>query len=437
MDKGIEMICIGDELLDGRTREGNAAWLGGRLRALGHALERVTLVADEPALVAAVVREAAARSALVVTSGGLGPTLDDRTRAALADAAGVAVREDAAALERLEEKYRARGREMAPANARQAAFPANATVLPSDVGTADAFATPVAGVDVISLPGVPREFTALAERYVLPRLAAARPRRWRKLYTFGKGESALAGIVEALALDPRLRITWSAHLPIVDIELSCDHEDAGGLDEASFEAQVARAREALRPWAFETDTRRVNGALAAALAHANARVATVESCTGGLIARELTDVPGASAWFDRGWITYSNEAKAREVGVPVALLERHGAVSAEVAAAMATGARARAGVTLAVSSTGIAGPTGGSAAKPVGTVYLAAAMETGTVVVHAHIAGRSRDAFRTIVAELAQLIALRCLQGAADDLRALEGVVSLQRIPAATIVEQG
>lgn len=417
----VEMIAIGDELLDGRTRDANAHYLGAALRRLGGSLERVTIITDEPRLMVETVRAAAERADLVITSGGLGPTLDDRTREALAVAAGQGLRQDADTVARLHLKYEERGREMNDANLRQALFPQNAQIIPSEVGTADVFETRVLETAVISLPGVPREFRHFVDTLIATRIAGNTARRFHKLYAYGRGESSLAGDLEAAALPPEVKITWSAHFPVVDIELSVDP----GVPDNLFESAVARAQEVLRPWLFETETRYANGAVATLLREKKWKMVSAESCTGGLIASKLTDVPGASRWFERGFVVYSNDAKREELGVEPALLEEHGAVSRPVAAAMARGARKLRGVDVALAVTGIAGPGGGSDEKPVGTVYLGYADRNCTHVVHACFPGRSRADFKALVSELALMLLLRAAHGRHEALTRFDGVVAV------------
>lgn len=417
----VEMIAIGDELLDGRTRDANAHYLGAALRRLGGSLERVTMINDEPQIMVETVRAAARRADLVITSGGLGPTLDDRTREALAVAAGQGLRQDTDTVARLHRKYEERGREMNDANLRQALFPQHARIFPSEVGTADVFETRVEDTAVISLPGVPREFRHFVDTLIATRLAGTTARRFHKLYAYGRGESSLATDLERAALPPEIKVTWSAHFPVVDIELSADPAAPDSL----LDSAVVRAQSALRPWLFETDTRYANGAVAALLRTKKWRMVSAESCTGGLIASKLTDVPGSSRWFERGFIVYSNEAKREELGVEAALLEEHGAVSRQVAAAMAAGARRLRGVDVAIAVTGIAGPGGGSAEKPVGTVFLGYADGNFVHVIHACFPGRSRTDFKALVSELALMLLLRAAHGRHEELKRFDGVVAV------------
>lgn len=416
----IELITIGDELLDGRTRDLNIYYLGGRLRAIGATLSRVSMVDDDRPRLAQLLREAAQRADLIITSGGLGPTLDDLTREAIADATERPLALHTPSRDRLRAYFEARGREMSETNLRQAMMPEGAEVFASKYGTADAFETMIGTTPCLALPGVPFEFQGLVEEILVPRLRQEVPRIYRHLVAFGKGESSLAEIVEGLGIDPRVKITWKALQASLIIEFSVPRENAEVLD-----AALVRIEEALQPWVYASDNDSCSGAVAAILETQRLRIATAESCTGGLIASTLTDIPGASRWFNRGFITYGNDAKHEELAVPWETLNAHGAVSLEVASAMARGAleRARANITVAVS--GIAGPTGGSDEKPVGTVMIAVATPKATLAAHVYFPGRSRDDFKALVTELALVLVLRTLQARPNDLTAIPFIRSL------------
>lgn len=416
----IELITIGDELLDGRTRDLNIHWLGGRLRALGVVLDRVTMVDDDLERLVHVLQEAAKRADLVITSGGLGPTLDDRTREAIAHAAGVSLHEHSEARARLERYFADRKVTMSPTNLRQAQMPVGAQVFASRFGTADAFETEIDGTPCLSLPGVPFEFQGLVEEVLVPRFAGQEPRAWRQLHVFGKGESWLAERIEALGLDDRIRITWKATLTSLTIEFSVAHEHEPLLDPA-----LDLVEAAIRPWVYRAQTGGAAYALAEHLEKNGGSVATAESCTGGAISSALTDIPGISRWFERGFVTYSNEAKLQELGVQKVTLDAYGAVSVEVAREMAQGARRRSLASVAVSVSGVAGPGGGSPEKPVGTVMLACATQEVEIVVHAYFHRRSRADFKALVTELALVLVLRTLQRREDDLRDIHYVKSL------------
>jgi|SRR5690554_916381 len=416
----IEIIAIGDELLDGRTRDSNTYYLGGRLRALGATLSRVTIVDDTRDALPDVFREAAARAELVITSGGLGPTLDDRTRDAIAEAmnAPLILFEDV--LERIRARFQSLQMEMAELNVRQAMMPEGAIIHPNEKGTADAFETIIDGTPFISLPGVPHEFRHIVEKVLVPRLSDLKVRPAYSFHAFGRGESDLARTIEGLGLDESVKITWSARFPTLTVEMSVDPGQEALLSDA-----VERVSAVIAPWIYVSDNRSASGAVAQLLTERGGTLATAESCTGGLVASQCTDIAGASQWFQRGYVTYSNDAKSTDLGVDPALIEMVGAVSAEVAEAMATGARQIAETTIAVSITGIAGPGGGSKEKPVGLVYLSCATETEVATLEVHVPGLRRPEFKSFVSEFALVFVLRMLQGRVHELEKIRGVRSL------------
>jgi nicotinamide-nucleotide amidase len=422
----VNMVCIGDELLDGRTREGNGFWLGGWLRRAGHRLVSVTLVADDRANIVAALRRAADGAALVVVSGGLGPTLDDITRDAVADLLGDRLIADAGSEARLRAKFARFGLPMPDNNLRQTLFPASARVVPNPVGTADCFVATFDGLPILVLPGVPREFETVAELELPVLLPATVPRRFITRRTAGIGESDLARRMEAVPCPDGIHVTWCASHPYVEVELSAAAEDDQALNDYASEALAP-----LAPWLLPVDE--AGGALSAAAATLAAlraqglRIATAESCTGGGIAKALTEVAGSSDGFACGVVTYSNRSKSELLGVDAALVQAEGAVSSAVAGAMAEGARARLGVQVAVAVTGVAGPGGGSDAKPVGTVYVAVSSAASGWVMKLSL-GRSRS--RRQIRETSTVAALRLVErllaGRPEELEHFGGVASLR-----------
>lgn len=415
------MLCIGDELLDGRTADRNAHHLGGYLAARGLTLGEVRIVDDVPVVIERALRELVQLYGAVITSGGLGPTLDDRTRHAIANAAGERLHSDATTLSRLKSKYRARSRPWVETNARQALLPESATVLPSECGSADAFITRIGNVPVLSLPGVPYEFETLLEQYLLgvirPQAALSR----RTLHLFGVGESDIAARIEALRLPDSVDVTYKAESPYVRVGVRSTSADA---TEQSF----ARCATALKSWRVPRGAASMAAAVGTVARETGRTVATVESCTGGLIGSSITDVAGSSAYYWGGWVTYANEAKVESVGVQSETLQRHGAVSAEVAWEMARGALLRSGADAAVSVSGIAGPDGGSEDKPVGRVFIGVAGHSMGVVSRATFAGRSRASFKRQVVATAQLGLIHVLTGGEFGLDFVAGVDWSNRI---------
>lgn len=382
----VALVLVGAELVEGRTADGNGVWMARRVAEEGARLVRWSVVADDEAALAAALTEAARAAALVLVSGGLGPTDDDRTRAGVARALGTALRHDPEAWAFVEEVFRRRGREPKPVQRRQAEVPVGARWLPNPVGTAPGLLAHLLGATLLVFPGVPEELRALFEREALPRLRALpgrTPTALRTLCTAGLPETEVAALLGDLAHDPALALGWYPHQGEVEVSLRTH----GPGCEETVERALALARARLGP-AVLADTapgERIEHSVVHGLARSGRSLATAESLTGGLVARLLTRVPGASAVFPGGWVTYSDAAKARDLGVPAALLAEAGAVSAPVAAAMARGARERAGTWAGLATTGVAGP-GDQAAPdgpvlPAGTAFVALALPGAEPVV--------------------------------------------------------
>ncbi|MCB9729630.1 MAG: CinA family nicotinamide mononucleotide deamidase-related protein [Deltaproteobacteria bacterium] len=376
-----EIITIGDELLNGDLADTNTARLGALLRARGLGFGAGQTVRDDPARIAAALALAASRAALVLVTGGLGPTEDDVTMQAAAAFAGVKLREDEASLARIRERFASRGYPMTPNNRRQALIPEGASALENRAGTAPGVRMEVDGTTFFFFPGVPLEVDALAADHLLPWLSQRVPAGSRASHTFktfGKTESQVATLLEPLPRAPDLHVAYRAHFPTIQVTLHVDEPDAG-VRSARLEALSTEVRRLLGPIVFsEAQGGSLAEAVVRALAGAHATLALAESCTGGLATAMITEVPGASEVLVETAVTYSNDAKTRRLGVSEALLAEHGAVSEACARAMAEGIRAGSGAQLGVAITGIAGPGGGSADKPVGTVHIALASEDGT-----------------------------------------------------------
>ncbi len=386
----VELLATGDELLTGQILDTNSVWLMDRLWDLGVMARRKTLVADDRDDLAAALHETTSRSDLVVMSGGLGPTEDDLTAEVVAAAMGVPLELHEPSLEAIRERFRKLGREMTPNNAKQARFPRGATVVPNRFGTAPGFSVRLGRAELVALPGVPVEYRGLSEEWLLPRLAAragATP-AFRLVKLFAVPESHADQAMRPVMDDPRnrgVRFGYRAHWPEIHVKWSAAPASAG----ATSESAETRANEILEQVRgifgdaiFAEGKDELAPLVVAQLTRRGERVALAESCTGGLVAELLTRVPGSSSVFDLGVVAYANQAKTGVVGVPNELLATHGAVSEPVARAMAEGIRRVAGSTWGIGITGIAGPTGGTPEKPVGTVYVALAGTSGTEVVH-------------------------------------------------------
>lgn len=367
------ILAIGDELTLGQKLDTNSQRIADALTQAGVMVtEHATLADDCAALSAAIGRLAGGRDYLVIT-GGLGPTADDLTRAALAAALGEGLVEDADALAEIELWYTGGGRVMPPANRVQAMRPPSARMLGNPNGTAPGLAATVDGCQVFALPGPPSEMLPMFEREVLGSLAAARttPMTTRLLFTLGRGESDIAGALGELmnrGRDPLVGTTASRGVVTVRIRSEAPGEAAV----AAVHETAALVRARLGDCVLRDDLD-LAPYVVKRLSETSATVGTVESCTGGLVAGALTAIPGSSSVVMGGLVTYSNAMKTALADVPAELIEEHGAVSRACAVAMAEGGRMRLGTTHALAITGIAGPDGGGDTKPVGTVWIALA----------------------------------------------------------------
>ncbi|MFZ4578147.1 MAG: nicotinamide-nucleotide amidohydrolase family protein [Myxococcota bacterium] len=396
----IVFLAIGDELLRGESREGNGAVLSDRLGARGVRLDQIRVLRDDFETIASALQDLCRTPTLIVVSGGLGPTDDDFTRAAVARAVGVEVVRDESVLDGLRAWYQARGRTMAEANHRQADFPQGAEVLANLHGTAPGFTLVHGAARIACLPGVPREFAAMLDDHLddlLQRSGVATLHRHEATFRlFGIPESDLQVLLSRL---PHWSAATMRSLPSwPEIRLML----APRGDSEAFATLLTHVRGALGTRIYSERREDTHAAATLrALVVRGATLAVAESCTGGLIGHLLTEVPGASATLLVDTVTYADDAKREFLGVAAGTLETHGAVSEQTAREMAEGVRNRSGATVAVATTGIAGPAGGTDAKPVGTVFVAVAGPDGTVVRGVRYVGIDRSRFKLSVAHLA------------------------------------
>jgi nicotinamide-nucleotide amidase len=374
-----EIIAVGSELVTPYRLDTNSLWLTGRLNELGIDVRAKAIARDDRDDLAALFGQALSRADLVVMTGGLGPTDDDLTREVVAAALGLALEEDATILQGVRERFARRRIPMPDNNRRQALVPAGATPLENKNGSAPGLWIESSGKVIVLLPGPPREVHPMFDVDVAPRLAArtgGRRLRRRVLKITGRSESEV-DMLAAPVYGP-----WrSAAIPIettilatpgqIELHLSATHSDVALLDRA-LESGVETLHAAVGSAVFSVDGRALEAVVGDLLKARGLTIAAAESCTGGLLLGRLTEIPGSSAWVIGGVVAYANEVKVRDLGVPPALIEEHGAVSEPVAIAMANGVRERLGADLAVAITGIAGPSGGTDAKPVGMVVIAA-----------------------------------------------------------------
>ncbi len=381
-----EVIAVGSELLVPPRIDTNSLRITERLNEIGIQVRAKTIVGDVRADVEAAIRASLARTELVILSGGLGPTDDDLTRDAVAAVLGLELIEDPVVLDRIQRRFASRGIRMPAVNRRQALVPRGATVLENENGTAPGLWIPHGDRVLVLLPGPPRELQALFGRVVDERLApaAGSARLYRRvLKVGGRTESHVEERTQPIYApwagepDPIVTTVLAAPSQIeLHLTVSAPTEEAGRLrlDRATADLAAALGRDL-----FSTDGSSIEDVVGVLLRRRGWRIAVAESCTGGLISSRLTDVPGSSDYVTFNTVCYSNDAKTRWLGVPADLLAAHGAVSEPVALAMASGARDRSGADLGVGVTGIAGPGGGTAEKPVGTVAIAVVAAGGQV----------------------------------------------------------
>lgn len=408
----IEILNTGTELLLGNTVNTHAAWFGRELFLLGMRIDRQTTVPDGDAIREAIT-ESIARADVLIVTGGLGPTSDDLTREITAEVLGMELITDEAALRSLEAFFALRGKPMAPANLKQALVPVGADVLPNANGTAPGVYIPPrlngrSSCAVFLLPGPPRELYPMAHAEVFPRLRALagveNPPSVLELKFTGIGESDFhQGIDAALAEIPDLEYGYCAHIGEVDLRLI-----------GSPAALNAGRRIALGSFAdclISDDGSSMEVTVVRLLADSGMTLAIAESCTGGLICNRITDVPGASAVFTHGFVTYANAAKSGLLGVRQDDLEAHGAVSEVVARQMAAGALLASGADIAVAVTGIAGPDGGTTEKPVGTAWIGLATKEAPAAAFKVFHPRNRHDFKLAVSQAALEAVRRYLKG--------------------------
>jgi nicotinamide-nucleotide amidase len=403
----VEVLCTGDELLTGLTVDTNSPYFMERLLPHGEQVVRTTVVGDVREEILEALHVTSARADVVLVSGGLGPTADDLTAGCAAEAAGVPLVESREALSALEVRFARRGILLTPNNRRQALVPEGAEVVLNPNGSAPMFVLRLHRATCFFLPGVPREYRALVDAEVLPRIQRLRGERpdagflaFRLLRTVGLPESHLDARVQPLAGEhPDVTFGFRTQAPENHLKLM-----ARGRTQAEADAALAAAeresRAVLGPYLFGQDGDRHAGVIGELLLQRRETVALAESCTGGRIADLLTSIPGASAWFPGGAVVYANAMKEAWVGVREETLLSHGAVSEATAKEMAEGVRAAAASTWGLSVTGIAGPTGGTEEKPVGTVFTGLSGPAGTAVLRHRFAG-DRELVRTFSAAAA------------------------------------
>ena len=410
-----EILTIGDELLRGEIVDSNKSYLSDRLLSLDIETRFHTSVRDDPEDMTEAFRRAGERSEIVLVSGGLGPTRDDLTIEVLARTFGRELVLHEPSLVAIRTFFERFGRTMAKNNEKQAWFPEGAEVLPNPVGTAPGILLREGESLFFCMPGVPRELYLMMNEQVLPRIAAARRGRRvvrsRLLRTFGMGESNLDELLGDVASDGDVVLGFRTSFPdnfLRPLARGATAEEA----DAKLARVVATIRERLGPMVYGEGEQTLEDVVGVRLRNAGRTLAVAESCTGGLLAERITSVAGASDYFLGGVVAYANEAKVALLGVGEEVLAEHGAVSAAVACAMAEGVRERFGADFGVATTGISGPGGGTADKPVGTVWIGVSQE-GSVHAESFLFPFERERHRQVTTQVALDWIRRALLGEA------------------------
>jgi len=400
-----ELITIGDEILIGQIVDTNSAWMATELNAIGISVTRITSVSDTREAIVEAIDSAWSHADIVLITGGLGPTNDDRTKKVLAEYFGSQLVNHQETLDHITDFFSKRGMGLTRLNQEQALVPECCEVLFNALGTAPGMLFWRKDQLLVSMPGVPYEMKYLMQQHVLPILASKNTEETiihKTVLTTGIPESILAERISAweMALPEYIKLAYLPSPEQVKLRLSAFGNDRMGLEQ-EIEIQVQQLVRLIPEAAFGFDNDTLAGVVGKLLLERNKILITAESCTGGNIAHQLTLVPGCSAWYKGSVVAYSNEIKEKALGVQSALLETHGAVSEPVVRQMAEGARAFLNADYSIATSGIAGPDGGSNEKPVGLVWIAVSGPTGTLSKNFHFSNnRERNITRSSQAAL-------------------------------------
>ena len=401
----IAVLTTGDELLNGELADTNTGTIAAALTRYGYRLRCSLSVPDQEKEIEAALRYLSQHVQAVIVTGGLGSTIDDLTARAAARATGQALAINERALEMVHEWFRKRNRQMEPSNERQALLPIQARPLPNLLGTAPGFQLQHGGCELFFLPGVPSEMKAMFEQSVLPALQQMHPtsssREQRNFKLFGLPEPKIDTMIPYQQLPEGVEVAFALHYPLVLVKLRAEGDDA---DQRLNQAELL-LQQKLGDHIMARGDETPEGNVGRLLINAGLSLSLAESCTGGLVASMLTSQPGASAFLERGAVTYADSAKLDWLQVPLPLLQQHGAVSEQCARAMAIGLRHATGTDLSLSITGIAGPDGGTEEKPVGTVFMALASPEGV-----HVKGYHFNGDRAKVQKMSAYMALEWLR---------------------------
>ncbi|WP_028116240.1 CinA family nicotinamide mononucleotide deamidase-related protein [Ferrimonas senticii] len=409
----IEMLCTGEEVLSGQIVDTNGAWIGQRLLEAGLELHSRLTIGDRMADLIAAFQSRAGVADVVLVNGGLGPTEDDLSSLAMATAMGVEQVLNQPWLDTIEAWFSRNGRVMTANNRKQALLPEGAVMIDNPVGTACGFRVQWRGTWFVFTPGPPHELKTMIEQQILPWLTAEyaieTPAQLYRMLTTGQGESTLADSLKHITIPAGVELGYRASMPYIEIKLLQRRQ----VEQMAWQRLLTDVRQALGDSWLGDNAYSVAEVVHQQLLESKRTLTTAESCTGGLVASNLVDLAGSSAYLDGGYVTYSNQAKQRKLGVSAVTLTEHGAVSLQTVIEMAQGARYRSETDLAISVSGIAGPDGGSADKPAGTVCFALAYEGGCVAqtLQFNAARLGRNGVRRFAATIALDMVRRHLRG--------------------------
>ena len=397
-----EIISIGDELLIGQVVNTNAAWMGQELSACGIAVKQVTVISDNRDHILAALREASGRAAIVLVTGGLGPTKDDITKQTLCSYFGTDLIFHEETYQMIVKIFGSRGYVISELNRKQAEIPANCTPIPNPNGTAPGMWFEKDGIIYVSMPGVPFEMKPMMTEYILPELKkrfVSQVIIHKTILTQGVGESSLAEQIESWedSLPLHIKLAYLPQPGIVRLRLTATGTDAPEL-ESTLDDLIDRLKQIIGDLIFGYDNDTLEGVVGKILLSNNLSLSTAESCTGGYLAHMITSVPGSSAWFKGSIISYANEVKQVFLDVDEEDLITWGAVSEPVVRKMAETVRKKLGTDYSIATSGIAGPDGGTEEKPVGTTWIAVAGPSGTLTRKFLFGdGRDRNIHRTAI----------------------------------------
>jgi nicotinamide-nucleotide amidase len=401
------ILSTGDEITTGKVVDTNANYLSDKLAEIGIDLVAVLTVGDVPERLEWAWRTAIGMGDVVISTGGIGPTADDLTTETIARLAGVKLWRDEATVEHMTRMFATIGRPMPENNLKQAMFPEGAEVIQNPLGTAPGFRMPVTlnghTANLIVMPGVPREMKPMMEDSVIPWLRKNRGSDTiyavRVFQTFGISESGLDEAVAGLIKPEEARVAFRAAFPQISLRVTV--EGKPGAAERKLEELSERVRGRIANFVYAEGNASMEEVVAQLLTERKIKLAVAESCTGGLIGHRLTNVPGSSKFFLGDFVTYSNELKTGILGVREETLKQHGAVSEQCVLEMAAGARERAGADLAIATSGVAGPDGGTAEHPVGTVCVGLVGSNGTEAARRYQLRGNRDWIKILTGQVA------------------------------------